>query len=241
MVIIVALASLVVVARRRRIDLLQDGTDIGANGHRFDSIRPTRSKIPSFLRFLRSCFRRMTHATTRNERTTIEYRRSTMREHQISSMPLGRIRLTYNNSMMMSLPSICIVGLLVGITEAFLSPASLRPALCHRFGTTSALAAAPAKDVWILPSEEEVTQAVHQIVEQAAKEAIAERGHFALAIPGGSLLKVREYCHDRRRDCDSTLNTFILFLLFIGPIFHGCRRLGFQDNTCLLSRNHSSL
>jgi 6-phosphogluconolactonase len=32
--------------------------------------------------------------------------------------------------------------------------------------------------------------AVHQIVESCAKKAIANRGHFALAIPGGSVLKV---------------------------------------------------
>ena len=51
-------------------------------------------------------------------------------------------------------------------------------------------ATAPAKSVWILPTEEQVTKAVHQIVEEAASRAIAERGHFALAIPGGSVLKV---------------------------------------------------
>ena len=50
--------------------------------------------------------------------------------------------------------------------------------------------AAPAQLVWILPSEEEVTLAVHKIVENAARLAIAERGSFALAIPGGSVLKV---------------------------------------------------
>jgi 6-phosphogluconolactonase len=52
------------------------------------------------------------------------------------------------------------------------------------------LRAAPAPNVWILPTEEDVTQAVHQIVQDAATKAIAERGHFALAIPGGSVLKV---------------------------------------------------
>ena len=89
---------------------------------------------------------------------------------------------------MMTLRSICAVFLLSAVAEGFLSPAlkpTQHPPIC-----SSALAAAPAKDVWILPTEEEVTQAVHQIVERAAQEAIAERGHFALAIPGGSVLKV---------------------------------------------------
>ena len=52
------------------------------------------------------------------------------------------------------------------------------------------LYAAPAKRVHILPTEDDVTAAVHKIVESCAQEAIASRGHFALAIPGGSVLKV---------------------------------------------------
>ena len=52
------------------------------------------------------------------------------------------------------------------------------------------LDAAPAKKVHIFPTEEEVTSAVHQIVESAANDAIASKGSFALAIPGGSVLKV---------------------------------------------------
>jgi len=59
-----------------------------------------------------------------------------------------------------------------------------------RASSNSKLSAAPAKTVWILPTEKDVTHAVHQIVLDAAKRAIAERGHFALAIPGGSVLKV---------------------------------------------------
>lgn len=49
---------------------------------------------------------------------------------------------------------------------------------------------APADDVWILPTEEDVTKAVHKIVEDAAIKAVEEKGSFALAIPGGSVLKV---------------------------------------------------
>jgi 6-phosphogluconolactonase len=44
--------------------------------------------------------------------------------------------------------------------------------------------------VHVLPTENEVTKAVHQIVESCAQKAISTRGHFALAIPGGSVLKV---------------------------------------------------
>jgi 6-phosphogluconolactonase len=49
---------------------------------------------------------------------------------------------------------------------------------------------APASDVLVLPTEADVTKAVHAIVEDAAAKAIAEKGTFALAIPGGSVLKV---------------------------------------------------
>lgn len=54
----------------------------------------------------------------------------------------------------------------------------------------SSLNLAPAKKIHILPTEDEVTTAVHSIVSKAAKSAIESRGHFALAIPGGSVLKV---------------------------------------------------
>ena len=49
---------------------------------------------------------------------------------------------------------------------------------------------APANKVHILPTEVDVTSAVHAIVSNTAKAAIESRGHFALAIPGGSVLKV---------------------------------------------------
>jgi len=52
------------------------------------------------------------------------------------------------------------------------------------------LRAAPASNVHVLPAEDDVASAVHHIVENAAREAIMSRGHFALAIPGGSVLKV---------------------------------------------------
>lgn len=74
---------------------------------------------------------------------------------------------------------------LIGSSNAFLSIPKSGVAVI-----SSSLHAAPAKKVHILPTEEDVTTAVHRIVESSAKEAIASRGHFALAIPGGSVLKV---------------------------------------------------
>mmetsp|Transcript_1290 Transcript_1290/g.2677 ORF Transcript_1290/g.2677 Transcript_1290/m.2677 type:complete len:307 (-) Transcript_1290:139-1059(-) len=87
----------------------------------------------------------------------------------------------------------CIVPMVVGSflsthgADAFASPISTIAKTCT-FSTM--LHAAPAKNVHILHTEEDVTSAVHQIVESAAQEAISSRGHFALAIPGGSVLKV---------------------------------------------------
>lgn len=66
---------------------------------------------------------------------------------------------------------------------------SFSPIVASRHAA-SKLTALPAKDVWILPSEQDVTLAVHKILVNAANRAIAERGHFALAIPGGSVLNV---------------------------------------------------
>jgi 6-phosphogluconolactonase len=45
-----------------------------------------------------------------------------------------------------------------------------------------------------------VSAAVSEIVRQAARRAIAERGHFALAIPGGSILKMLVDCVDSNSD-----------------------------------------
>jgi len=64
------------------------------------------------------------------------------------------------------------------------------PSTSTSTSSSSALRAAPARKVHILPTESDVTSAVHRIVENSAKSAIDDRGHFALAIPGGSVLKV---------------------------------------------------
>jgi len=73
----------------------------------------------------------------------------------------------------------------IGSTNAFSPYQQMR---CNDMLTP--LRAAPAQKVHILPTEDDVTSAVHRIVESSAQSAIASRGHFALAIPGGSVLKV---------------------------------------------------
>jgi 6-phosphogluconolactonase len=72
-------------------------------------------------------------------------------------------------------------------------PSSCRSSLPSSISSTMlsmATTAPPARDVWVLPTEHDVATAVHTIVKEAAKVAIADRGHFALAIPGGSVLKI---------------------------------------------------
>jgi len=51
-------------------------------------------------------------------------------------------------------------------------------------------AAAPVNKVHILPNIEAVGSELRKIVREAAAAAIAERGAFSLAIPGGSILKM---------------------------------------------------
>lgn len=50
--------------------------------------------------------------------------------------------------------------------------------------------AAPVDKVKILKDSDEVGSRIREIVREAAEEAISERGSFALAIPGGSILKM---------------------------------------------------
>mmetsp|Transcript_12002 Transcript_12002/g.34313 ORF Transcript_12002/g.34313 Transcript_12002/m.34313 type:complete len:294 (-) Transcript_12002:419-1300(-) len=58
-------------------------------------------------------------------------------------------------------------------------------------GTTSLhIAPTPVDDVVILSDADAVGASVREIVKDAAARAISERGHFALAIPGGSILKM---------------------------------------------------
>eukprot|EP00567_Pseudictyota_dubia_P009298 CAMPEP_0197436958 /NCGR_PEP_ID=MMETSP1175-20131217/4291_1 /TAXON_ID=1003142 /ORGANISM="Triceratium dubium, Strain CCMP147" /LENGTH=315 /DNA_ID=CAMNT_0042966363 /DNA_START=231 /DNA_END=1178 /DNA_ORIENTATION=+ len=48
----------------------------------------------------------------------------------------------------------------------------------------------PVDDVVVLPDAASVGEAVRSVVIEAAARAVSERGHFALAIPGGSILKM---------------------------------------------------
>mmetsp|Transcript_17290 Transcript_17290/g.37324 ORF Transcript_17290/g.37324 Transcript_17290/m.37324 type:complete len:307 (+) Transcript_17290:92-1012(+) len=94
--------------------------------------------------------------------------------------------------MLLAFQVLCFLSSRSIIIDAFLSP---KPKALTQTNAASAmissvLHAAPAKKVHILATEADVTAAVHQIVESSAKKAIATRGHFALAIPGGSVLKV---------------------------------------------------
>ena len=78
-----------------------------------------------------------------------------------------------------------------GFLLPIVAPGSLRIPRGRHF-TISKMATAPAATdaVQILPEAAAVGATVRDIVERAARAAIAERGHFALAIPGGSILKM---------------------------------------------------
>lgn len=104
--------------------------------------------------------------------------------------------------MMMMILSLCTVMLVAhSVCEGFVSPAVV--GAIGRSATFTTLAAAqqqqptaPASTeaVRILADADAVGAAVREIVEQAASKAITERGHFALAIPGGSILKMLVGC-----------------------------------------------
>lgn len=72
--------------------------------------------------------------------------------------------------------------------SAFISPTiAIRKVLPTRlFVTTST----PVDQVVVLEDAAAVGMRIQQIVEQAAVDAIADKGHFWLAIPGGSILKM---------------------------------------------------
>ena len=70
-----------------------------------------------------------------------------------------------------------------------------RSVLLHEAGTDSTTAEmttppAPMDAVQLYPTAEDVGAAVRQVVRTAARQAVQDRGHFALAIPGGSILKM---------------------------------------------------
>jgi len=91
------------------------------------------------------------------------------------------IHFTQSSKMKVYITTALFLAAVQGFVPRYASPPS-RP--------TVSLFLAPASDVIVLPTEDDVTKAVHNIVEEAALKAIAEKGSFALAIPGGSVLKV---------------------------------------------------
>jgi 6-phosphogluconolactonase len=94
---------------------------------------------------------------------------------------------------------------IVPVASGFLSPSSailpcrIQP-YCRQPSFTIATmlrgtAPAATDSIRILPDADAVGATVRDIVESAAKKAISERGHFALAIPGGSILKMLIGCN----------------------------------------------
>ena len=77
-------------------------------------------------------------------------------------------------------------------SDAFSSPSSprRRRLLLRPSPSCNPLHAAPAQRVHILATEDDVTKAIHAIVESSAASAIRSRGRFALAVPGGSVLNI---------------------------------------------------
>ena len=61
-----------------------------------------------------------------------------------------------------------------------------------KYSTTACATIAPSDParVFVYPTEKDVSTEVFARVDDLAKKAIAARGHFALAIPGGSILKM---------------------------------------------------
>jgi 6-phosphogluconolactonase len=80
------------------------------------------------------------------------------------------------------------------------STVSTLSAVSSNWDTDTAVPAAPVESVRVLADASAVSAAVSEIVRQAARRAIAERGHFALAIPGGSILKMLVDCVDSNSD-----------------------------------------
>jgi len=88
----------------------------------------------------------------------------------------------------MRLPALFLALITTGDVTAF------APFAFHRsrrvFALRSTVSAASPEKVIVLEDADAVSKAVQARVEAAAQAAIAVRGHFALAIPGGSILKM---------------------------------------------------
>lgn len=88
--------------------------------------------------------------------------------------------------------------LLASTATAFTGTGLNRRSVAFTLSSSTALQASPlstvaktsADQVVVLEDADEVSARIRDITVQAAKKAIEERGHFALAIPGGSILKM---------------------------------------------------
>ena len=102
----------------------------------------------------------------------------------------------------MILRSLSLALILFPSVSAFVSPAYITIAgehyENHRQVATNTmlrvLAPAATDAIRIFPDADTVGATVRDIVERAAQAAISQRGHFALAIPGGSILKMLIGC-----------------------------------------------
>ena len=113
---------------------------------------------------------------------------------------------TINNiRIMIRYTSFLFLALILGpIVSAFVSPAHVaipgkhhpnqrRSVTNKMMGVTTPPASTDA--VRVFPDADTVGATVRDIVDRAAQAAISERGHFALAIPGGSILKMLIGCN----------------------------------------------
>eukprot|EP00978_Attheya_sp_CCMP212_P005684 scaffold12752_cov53-Attheya_sp.AAC.2 len=94
---------------------------------------------------------------------------------------------------------VSLLYIFVGTASAFVLPSAYITSTA-RLPTTTFLSAVtsplesppatPVEQVVVLPDADAVGARIRQIVQDAATAAIADHGHFMLAIPGGSILKM---------------------------------------------------
>ena len=83
-----------------------------------------------------------------------------------------------------------LAALLPGAARGFYARSPRRSALPLAAAAGGPIPAAGPDSVTVLPDAASVAQALRDAIDEAAEEAIAARGRFALAIPGGSVLKM---------------------------------------------------
>ncbi|KAL3929414.1 MAG: hypothetical protein SGARI_004753, partial [Bacillariaceae sp.] len=128
--------------------------------------------------------------------------------------------------MMMMMMKAAVVFLLhltaVSLVSAFVTvvPSNTGLSSSSLYAVTPATPATPVDQVVVLPDAAAVGDKIRSIVEDAAKEAIAEKGHFYLAIPGGSILKMLVGSGIRKEWCSKTT---------IAYANHKCVDMGDED------------